>query len=733
MKEISIEELAYLIKQAKNNNRPQPIFFLGAGASVSGGIPLASDIVKDILAKYPDSPFIEKLEQHDRSYSKLMECLLPHQRNELLKKYINEAKINVTHIYLAQLIKNGFIDYILTVNFDNLMLRALALFNQFPSTYDMAILKDLTTTTFNVGSVVYLHGQHHGLWLLNTKDEMEKVKTTIPRIFDSIKNERPWIFIGYSGFDPVFEHIKGLGRFDNGLYWVGYRDNSPNEDVQKLLTSSNTNAFYVKGYDSDAFMLKLNEILGLEQPEILDKPFSSLQAMLTEINDINDEEHFKGVRERLEMAKKDVIKSIQQFEMKEKVAVDELELQIDKLKKEIIGLLISESYDKNLIASFEEKAKEINETSVNSLLAELYLNWGTDLGELAGTKKGKEAEELYQQAFEKFKKVIEIRPDEPEAFHSWGAYLGELADIKEGTEAEVLYQQAFEKFKKVIEIKPSKHEALYNWGTALGSLAESKEGKEAEGLYQQAFEKFKKAVEIKPDKHEAFNNWGTALGNLAKTKEGKEAEDLYQQAVEKFKKAIEIKPDKHDAFNNWGTVLGNLAETKEGKEAENLYQEAFEKFKKAIEVKPDKHEAFNNWGTVLTNLAKTKKGEEAEGLYQQAFAKFKKAIEISPNEHEAFNNLGTALGNLAKTKEGKEAEEWYQQAFEKFKKAIELGGISYNLSCAYALKREKENALKYLSIALLRSEIDADFVLNDEDWKGYLNDPDFEMLIQKHS
>jgi len=73
----------------------------------------------------------------------VLEKFLPDQRNELLKKYIEKAKINVTHLYLAQLLVNKYVDYVLTVNFDNLMLRALALYNEFPSTYDMAILKEL--------------------------------------------------------------------------------------------------------------------------------------------------------------------------------------------------------------------------------------------------------------------------------------------------------------------------------------------------------------------------------------------------------------------------------------------------------------------------------------------------------------------------------------------------------------------------------------------------------------
>lgn len=172
MKEIKIEHLAYLLKQAKENNQPQPIFFLGAGASHSGNIPLASEIIVQILRDYSQSPFVKDLPEEQRTYAKLMDCLQPAERDRLLKKYIDEAKINVTHIYLAQLLKMGFVDYVLTVNFDNLMLRALALYNIFPATYDLAILKDLTTSKFKEKSVVYLHGQSHGLWLLNTPEEM---------------------------------------------------------------------------------------------------------------------------------------------------------------------------------------------------------------------------------------------------------------------------------------------------------------------------------------------------------------------------------------------------------------------------------------------------------------------------------------------------------------------------------------------------------------------------------
>ncbi len=159
---------------------------------------------------------------------------------------------------------------------------------------------------------------------------------------------------------------------------------------------------------------------------------------------------------------------------------------------------------------------------------------------------------------------------------------------------------------------------------------------------------------------------------------------------------------------------------------------ACDAYKTALELKPDFHEAFYNWGNNLGKLAQTKAGPEADALYQQAFDKFQKAIAIKPDFHEAYHNWGNALGNLAQTKAGPEADALYQQAFDKYQKAIEYGASAYNLSCIYALKGDKENALKYLDITLSNNEIEVDFVEKDEDWKAYLTDNEFIRLIKKY-
>lgn len=693
MKNETIEDLVYILKKAKNDNQPRPIFFLGAGASKSGNIPLANDIVKHILEKYSDAPKIKNLKTEDQTYPKLMECLLPYERDELLKEYIDKAKINVTHIYLAQLMSKGYIDYVLTVNFDNLMLRALSLFNEFPPTYDMAILNDLTTSKFKEKSVIYLHGQHHGLWLLNTEEEMSKVNKTVPRVFDSIKNRRTWVFIGYSGNDPIFKHIKKLGRFDNGLYWIAYKDYEPNKKVKDFLRTPNNNTSIIKGYDSDSFMLSLNAKLNLGQPEIINTPFSAVKKILNSIVDIDDDKHFHGIKERLKISKEQVNDAIQQFENGKTVSNTKSKdnYRINLLKREIIEFIINEKYDRPRISELYRIIQNKNNKELNNLLANLYFNWGTSLGNLAKTKENYEVEKFYTNAFEKFKKAVNLKSDIPEIFNNWGCLLGDLAQTKNNKNAEILYNKALDKFQSAINIKPNSHRTLYNWGNNLGNLASIKEGVEADKLYNQAFEKFQKAINTKiinvePNDYEIFNLWGFNLGNLAKIKNKDDADILYNKAFEKYREAANINPIYYKTFENWGNNLGFLAKTKKGENADELYNQAFEKFKIAIDLKPDSFIALNNWGFFLTVQAKTKEQQEADELYNKALEKYKEAAKINPK--------------------------------------------SYNLACIYALKREREKAFKYLRDSLKDKEQEASSIRKDEDWEGYLNDKEFIALLK---
>ncbi|MDK2051898.1 TPR end-of-group domain-containing protein [Aliarcobacter butzleri] len=630
MRKADIEDLAYLIK----NSKEKPIIFLGAGASITGNIPIAKTIVEDILKKYKDNPRVRK--DTEKTYKSLMDCLVPNERNTLLKSYIDNAKINVTHIYLAQFIKNELIDYVLTVNFDNLMLRALALYNIYPPTYDMAILKDITTSTFPTKSIVYLHGQHHGLWLLNTKEELQKVNKVIPPILNSIK-DRPWIFIGYSANDQIFDHIAELGRFDKGLYWIAREEARILDKVKEnLLDKENTNSFLIEGYDSDSFMLELNTKLGLEQPEILEKPFSYLKNCLDNIVDIQDEEHFKGIKERLEIIKTQVDKSIDTYENKDKE---------NNLIKEIIDLRLKENFDEKRINEiYQETLKSKNQKLENSL-SNLFNNWGNALYNFA---KEQDNEALYNQALIKYETASILNPKDDSIFNNWGIALYDLAKTKDNNED--LYNQAFNKYETASKLNPKNGSIFYNWGIALYDLAKAKDNNE--DLYNQAFSKYETASILNPKDDSIFNNWGIALYDLAKAKDNNE--DLYNQAFSKYETASILNPKNGSIFNNWGTALYNLAKAKDNNE--DLYNQAFNKYETASILNHKNHSIFYNWGTALYYFAKAK--DDNEDLYNQAFEKLTKAAElgdkvynlacfhsIRKNKKEAFELLEKAIEN----------------------------------------------------------------------------------------
>jgi len=176
----------------------------------------------------------------------------------------------------------------------------------------------------------------------------------------------------------------------------------------------------------------------------------------------------------------------------------------------------------------EERQKSLEEAGRQRKISELFSKaW-----------KAKEAKD-YETAADCYRQIVEELKEEndPHVYYNWGTSLLRLAENKKGTEAEELSNQAIEKYKKALDIKPDYHIAYNNWGNALCGLAKHKKGKEAEELSNQAIEKYKKALEIKPDYCTAYHNWGDELCELAKSKKGKETEKFFKQAEEKLLKA----------------------------------------------------------------------------------------------------------------------------------------------------------------------------------------------------
>ncbi len=737
MKHISIQDLAYKLKNAKENNQPQPIFFLGAGASVSGDIPLASEITAEILEKFSDDPSILRLSDDDIGYSKLMSCLEPFQRDELLKSYINKAQINVAHIYLAQLFENNFVDYVLTVNFDNLLLRALGLYNIFPSTYDMAILKDLTTTSFKKKSVVYLHGQHHGLWLLNTAEEMAKIKTTVPRILDSIKNQRPWVFIGYSGDDPIFDYINSLGRFDNGLYWVSYLDNLPSPKVQKFLNDPNKNTFIINGHDADSFMLELCAELKLEQPNIINKPFTVIDQMLDNIVDIQKHERFAGVDKRLQISKRQVLEARTQFEDGNFDFVSKYKenSKVDKLHREIIQLIIQQEFSISKIQKIENEALKIDNSELNKTLCYYYLSWASLLGDIAQANIGNDADRLYHDCYRKYSKASEFNSSFDEVYFNWGVDMYYHAEQKKhngNDESDEIYSKATKKFKKTIKLNPKNCSAFNYWGVCLGEVAKTGDTKDSDDFFEKAYKKYIKALAIDPKYYFALNNWGSDLCSQSIYKNQSEASRLHKKGLEKIDKAISINPAYDKAYLSWAKSKIEYVNTFNLPDKKIVFCEAIEKLKQAVKLNPNSYSAFSLLGSCYYFLANIKPKASAKPLYSKACESYDKAIKLNPDVMYLYSNAGVCYAAFAEISLNKESKLLMKKALHYTSMSVQLGAKPFGLSCIFASQKNDKQALFYLEKSLQFKEVSVKEVMTNQVWQSYSQNKIFKRILNDY-
>jgi tetratricopeptide (TPR) repeat protein len=532
-----VDIIAETLRFNKKNGYPTAIL-VGAGMSVSAGIPAAGGIMKEIQKQFP------RLAKRcvKKTYPAYMELLSPAQRRTLIGSFVDNARINMAHLYLGALVKENYVDRVLTTNFDPLVIRSLALFNLYPAVYDFAASQKFIAGEAAALSVFYLHGQRDGFVLLNTDEEVRRHEEKLENVFRDVSRRRCWIVIGYSGEnDPVFKRLSEVEVFHNKLFWVGYRDVEPATHVlEGILQPSDKFGFYVKGHDADSFFLELVRKLKLAEPQIISRPFSHLKEAIESIADFSiDDRSVDMVKE----TKTWVASAIKGFEEghgfadiagAQKEAIDS-----DELIRKTREIWLSEKIDE--IDALYDTVKQSGIEEARQNLAYALNDWGVNLGNLAKTKEGQEAEDLFKEAVEKFAKALEIKPDFHIAYNNWGTYLGNLAGQKAGREAEDLFKEAFDKYARALEIKPDFHIAYHNWGTYLGNLAGLKEGKDAEDLFKKAFEKYARALEIKPDNHDTYKNWGANLLRLAVKKEGREKEKWLGMAIEKLGEAEKIR------------------------------------------------------------------------------------------------------------------------------------------------------------------------------------------------
>ena len=283
----NVKEVAQLLKQAKENEKPY-VFFTGAGCSVKADVPTATELIQEICKKFPIQVKNIDPEKDKYNYGKYMSALDKSERRELLKPHIiDNKKINWAHIALACLMQGGYIQRVLTFNFDSILSRACNLLGLYPSIYDFATANPHLYHLINDPSIVHLHGQGTGFVQLNTREETLKHTDKLGDFIASTLNSNPSLFIGYSGnADEFFPLLEKKYSEQHRLIWTGRKENIDQieaESVKGFLKKNNNLTHYIGGIDADDFLIQLAKELDCFPPELFSNPYRFLNQQLENI------------------------------------------------------------------------------------------------------------------------------------------------------------------------------------------------------------------------------------------------------------------------------------------------------------------------------------------------------------------------------------------------------------------------------------------------------------------
>ncbi len=503
----TLDDVVTQLKKNKQRGRSCALL-TGAGCSVQAGIPLARGFVEEIRNRFPSD--YEHAAQ--KTYPHCMAELSAADRHDLISDFIDQAKVNWAHISIAQLMKSGYVDRVLTTNFDPLVMRACALVNLFPAVYDMAVVRDGFLSDFvRDRAVFHLHGQRDGFIQLHDEEEVEALSKVVKPLFDDTAHDRTWLVIGYSGAnDPVFRVLTSRPSFPNRLFWVGYRSDPPAPAVKAALLDTDKGAYWVPDYDPDNFLVQLAAKLECFPPGFFARPFSHLLESYATLAGFR----LPGQEVDLDWAARArswIQDAIGRFEEVVAPAVVSAVTAADaavppSMPPASVSLPPAPPPPSSPGMPAPAAARSLDAT-LEGLASVEVAALESAMGSTTADRVG-----------EAWKALITGDYDKVLALGAGGA-APELTDLADPTAG-----------------------AYFGRAKSLSRLARTKSGAEAEALFQEAVDSYGQALKIKPDDHASLSNLGNTLFRWAQLKQGAAAQELLAEAEAKLVEAETIRP-----------------------------------------------------------------------------------------------------------------------------------------------------------------------------------------------
>lgn len=276
--------------------------FLGAGASRSSGIALASEMIREWRQtayseqagdKEPLADWCRKQEWFEKptEYSDLFEALYPDERTR--QKYI-ESKIQDGfpgwgYLYLGNIIRAGRFNLVFTTNFDDLVNEALTGYYSYNAVVCAA---DSEVATINLSTarakVIKLHGDYLFKSLKNTREELQRLTDNMDRKFSEFVRQCGLVVLGYAGNDEsimsLLERLlEDRETFPGGIYWGVHDITSPLAAPLANLVAKHSRLRLFACRDFDVFMASLHQRLKLPTPSVVTEPLKAARDSVSRL------------------------------------------------------------------------------------------------------------------------------------------------------------------------------------------------------------------------------------------------------------------------------------------------------------------------------------------------------------------------------------------------------------------------------------------------------------------
>jgi hypothetical protein len=341
----SVEELARVMLRHRRENGSDfspIIFFIGAGCSVSAGVPAGKSIAQDrtlyLARQYLRTDFKDPAEAYNAMLRAkhfrppLADPASPaspagstgpvtpravadiavtdidwgHVYDQIFDNHIRAApeirdyfgsicdqkliKLNWSHLCLGELVRNKDVSTIITTNFDQLVLRGLVQGGIVPSVSDGLESLNRVDSSLRFPQLIELHGSRHTYMLRNSKADVAAVKSNtaaVSMLNTLFGNSRLFVVVGYAGRETgVMDLLIAAGKqyTDHEIVWVTHDENpdklGPNP--RDFLATSRHGRLIV-GKDSDEFFLELCRALNVGAPRVLSEPLAALDELIANL------------------------------------------------------------------------------------------------------------------------------------------------------------------------------------------------------------------------------------------------------------------------------------------------------------------------------------------------------------------------------------------------------------------------------------------------------------------